>query len=414
MKKITLLAALTSTVLVGCGSSDDAEKSESFQLQTYTSCLQEEVYSNAQVLFHNSNGDVIAHHKTDNQGILKTALPENAQHFSIMSANANSELDIITMLNAEDIDYGKFYLAAPNGCSCTDVTLNFDNLSTSYDDYRILRNGYDNGGLPIEVCQELGLVDVILANDTTGDVRSALIDVTNTSQVDVTEDMFSGRSTLIEFPYLYDDFTKQVSGIVKNVNRGRFVNYTFDDEPLYSFNDHAEKSIASIYRYQSQSQAGVEVRFLTLANQLVPDNGVLEEFTILDLDANFSNAFQAFSQSLNNENGLADYDFSSVSEQLDQVDFSLYLPESNYGEVYWQIVGPVKAQIPDFKFNDTFAIEALQANQFRLNLRMYAFQFNGNYSEFRRAQTARQKRSNLAAATTDFTNYSLLRVTATY
>ena len=425
MQKIKLFSLLIITLLAGCGGSEKSSESissssenENFRIKAmrYNKCDVTEPFANANVFFHNSNGDVVANHTTNDDGVVEITLPNNAKHFSIVEReDANEEVsafsEIVTVLDVGNVDHGDFYFYDSSDCNCTNTTLNFDNLTSVYgDDYFVRTNfsTYNSARSSFTACKESGPIDMILFNKVTGDVRSALITITDETHIDVSEEMFDGQATLIEFPNVSSGYTKQVSGFIDNRWRIGFTNYTFDNDPLYSFQDHAGKSRASIYNRVDYNENGVDISLLTLASQSIPENGVLGEFELLEFDANFLSSLQDVSNSFNNSSSVK-YDFRAVSDKLDTVniDLSFYNPDDEL--VAWRISGPPNTEIPNLRFDNELSLDSIHAG-FRLRIRLNAFQFDGSYRDFWRASAARQNVSKVVGATDDFLNLSQLRI----
>ncbi len=427
---------LTSIFLVGCGGSssnsnnNDGDKKPptpvtNFKLSTiaFDDCNTETAYSNAVVLLHDANGAVIETHNTDAQGNLQLALPNNAKHFTVIGndiSNPQSSPIVTkvahTQLNIEAMDYGQYFFYYGNdNCSCTNVELTFNELANTFNNYRVIYNG-NNIDLDYEtlnVCQEEQSIDLILKSESYGDVRSARINLAGQQYISVNEEHFDGQSTFVQYPNVPYDFHRQVSAINSD-NYNAYRNFTFNDEPLYIFNDHADIHRAQVYKFINENINGVDLDLLSFSTQIVPENGVLDNFNIIDMDANFYNAFLSLFSSIENSGSMTQYDFSAINPQLDEVSIKLAWLQNGNEEMDWIIRGAPNATIPEFDFASHFTLAENNVEDLSLLVRLYAYQFDGSYSEYMKTKVARQSQSSIEAATPDFINSAYFRVFARY
>jgi hypothetical protein len=371
--KWMLTSSFTSILLLGCGggSGDDAGTANSgdpsnnpintqLTLNTVVTnkCNVQSPKAGVEVLFHNAQGDVIAEHVTDSNGLLTTEWPSDAKHITTVALNYFTRnygfrtLSIDTIMDTKGGDLGVIHFTnlsyAPD-CDCKDVTFFVQNLIESSPDSKLNIGGGQGYLTPytadysLEWCDVQGPIDIQLTAADNQSSQAGQIDLTNLDEYTLNLDDFNHVGVMVNDPVNSSDDN------IHAYSSGSWDSYNYANEPIFIY-----PTIAEHYYVSSNITKQIKVYdtvgySANSAIRKLDQQGNASSEIVLDVNNAFSKEAYSLYETIRSQQAPYQYDFSNAS---DDIAFSEILLGGRNGDggVVWRLHGGIRGTIPNFSF----------------------------------------------------------------
>ncbi len=374
MNKTVYSALLTAAVLVGCGGSsgDDAgggpgpvEGVIQVETTSYNYCDIESPMAGAEVVIHDADGGILSSAKTDSQGQLSLSWPQGGAHISVIGRVTEQDGSAGTAVqtyvdwrSGDTIKHAFPDLASREGCHCRDVTIDAQDLVSSYwnsDIQLAYRSGVYSRGQRLSASEQLNLcqtdgqwhpLDLVLDGaSSTGEVLATRIDVDWDADPTLVLDgeVFASAQSVGERVNLTvnaSDYNTLSFGVTPEGDRvSRFYGNSWKE--TYYFPGLHSHNLVSAYSqdYLDAGQFG-GVAYWQLERERIEAGAatiVLPEDPSLFLDES-AKLLQGMT-----EDAASSYDFKRFSPGKNLVLVTLY---DQSGPTLWQVEAPLKGTVP--------------------------------------------------------------------
>ncbi|OCQ22923.1 hypothetical protein A7985_02900 [Pseudoalteromonas luteoviolacea] len=374
-------------ILAGCGgSSDRASENKpsisageeqpklTFNVKTRTDCGTIP-YPNASVVFHDTDGNVLATHKTDSVGFFSQDIPAGALHASVIGVEdygynrlgtgdkgkirkIHTALDISEGAQLETIEF----FDASGSCPCRDITVDLSELAVTHSDYKVSREdgvGFDGYKGSVSVCGHNPKLYYSISLSGYDMSKLAVIDVpAASSSVVITESDFVHDSVRVPTAHLADKSKVSVNG-----------RDSYGEKILSNFDDAGEHTVFKIYpslsninelfNYKSTVSYPEELPVIHSWGVIthLDNEGKTNEFVLPE--AQFELASELTKAVLMQEQGdVYAYNFEGFDTRLQEatVIFNFELLGSPYKKLKWIVAGGLNSEIPKLTFGEEFKV----------------------------------------------------------
>ncbi|MBQ4812904.1 hypothetical protein J8M20_16205 [Pseudoalteromonas luteoviolacea] len=371
-------------ILAGCGSSSDSasenkpsisageEKPKlTLNVKTRTDCGTIP-YPNASVVFHDTDGNVVATHKTDNVGFFSQDIPAGALHASVIGVEdygpsrmgasdvgkirkIHTALDISEGAQLETIEF----FDASGSCPCRDITVDLSELAVTHSDYKVSREegvGFDGYKGSVSVCGHNPKLYYSISLPGYDMSKLAVIDVpAASSSVVITGSDFVHDSVRVPTSHLADKSKVSVNG---RDSYGEKILSNFDDAGEHTvFKIYPSLSnINELYNYKSAANYPAVIHSWGVITYL-DNEGKTNEFELPE--ARLELASELNKAVLMQEQGDAyAYNFTGFDMRLQQatVTLNFELLGSPYKKLKWIVAGGLNYEIPKLTFGEEFKV----------------------------------------------------------
>ncbi|MCF6440734.1 hypothetical protein L1077_14960 [Pseudoalteromonas luteoviolacea] len=325
-------------------------------------------YSDAAILLHDENGQVISTHSSDSAGYFSQQIPEGAKHASIIGIESFDGLEktqkIYTKLDISDgADFADIEFQDQSAyCTCKDVNVDLSALKVTHSDYRIIREG-DTGGVTINEYQDSVRV---CGNDEKlyYSINQPGYELYTLAKVDVPEEVnsisvnggdFVHQSEDIEISQLEQQSRVHVNGIDES-GKTVFRNFDFFNGAaklkMYPTGfDHHE-----LYYYKSML-FGYEGLSLIISNGLALKFEQTDQVSDLILPNAPTELAQQLSAGISSvhQGDIISYDFSGLDTRIQTAEWEFSF-DTNKLPIKWHVSGALVSEFPIFSFGDEVAL----------------------------------------------------------
>ncbi|CAM4314778.1 hypothetical protein [Pseudoalteromonas ostreae] len=378
MKQYLLLSVVTaiSIVLTACGGSSSdknrnssnqttdngvaVQKTQTISLQAYSYQCGIEYPYQADVVFHDKNGESLGSAKTNEQGIYSDAVPAGTMHISVLADEIEYDFEEYTLIKSElDIqdrtNLGKFdFYSYKADCGCETYELDTFELGNIGNDYSLQTSYGTTLTDRVSVCPaDKKLYFMAVANNGL-DVKAAVLDIPQDSYtVKLKESDFSHQGVeVLPSNSQYHSYAG-TRGYFLAEHKYRYVHSTGSSgfDPLYIFPSVTEHNFYVRNQSESRNVDNVDVDFFSYARNSVNGDG---SYTLTDLPAISEGLATSLLQFANNSN--LEYDFSNADSRFGRSlwVFNFLVGGTQESRFEWEVNGGIRGQIPDLSFGDVF------------------------------------------------------------
>lgn len=435
MKQYIFLPLITafSLALTACGGSSSNEENNSLSelpddtsasqkqtisLQAYTyQCGVDSPYQQADIVFHDKEGEPLGSAKTDVQGKFSDSIPVDTVHISVLGEVRDYQNEEYTLIISElDIqgrtNLGNFYFENyTDSCGCENYELDTVELGNIGNDYRLQTSYGIELNDTVEICPNENKIYLMAVADNGLDAKAAVLDIPKDSfTVKLKESDFSHQAVEVLTDYSQNVDYISTRGYIPEENQFRFVNsknnYNYD--PLQIFPSITEHNFYVQSDFESSYVDKVGVDFFSYARNSVNADGTytLTELPLISEELAVSLLQFADSTDL-------DYDFSSADNRFgrSQWTFSFLVYDAMESRFDWTIKSGIRGQLPDLSFGEVFPEPQADLALEELDLLLYGYA--GNATD---AASYTQLLETIAVGghltKAEFSNYVYLSMTA--
>jgi hypothetical protein len=395
--KWMLTSSFTTILLLGCGggdSGDDTGTANSggssnnpintqLTLNTVVTnkCNVQSPKPGVEVLFHNAQGDVIAEHVTDSNGLLTTEWPSDAKHVTTVALNYFTRnygfrtLSIDTIMDTKGGDLGVIHFTDNRytlDCDCKDVTFFVQNLIESSPESKLNIGGGQEYLTPytqdfsLEWCDAKGPIDIQLVAADHQSSQAGQIDLTNLDEYTLSLDDFNHVGVMVNDPVNSRDDD------IHAYSSGGWDSYNYANEPIFIYPTIAEHHyVSSSITKQIKVYDTVGYSANSAIRKLDKQGNVSSEI-VLDVNNAFSKEAYSLYETIRSQQAPYQYDFSNTSDDIAFTEIALG-GRNGDGNVSWRLHGGIRGTIPNFSFTPSLdaTIHMISSQSIRVVVKRY-------------------------------------------
>ncbi|KPH63780.1 hypothetical protein HJP15_02770 [Pseudoalteromonas sp. NEC-BIFX-2020_002] len=388
-----LVAALT-VALTACGGSSsnsdnttpttpgsnggNSNQAQTISLQALSYQCEIDTPYQADIVFHNQDGNSIGSAKTDEQGLFSGELPTGTKHLSVLGDVTDYQQEeytqILTELDIENRNnLGKFYFENYNqNCGCEEYRVDTINLGDIAAYYKVYKAGNELTDT-VYICPGEEKLYLTAITESAVEAKAAVIAIPQDSKViKLTEADFSHEGVEVAVQQTQENGYSSTRGYIEEASKYQFVQFVSfsGDDSLFVFPTVTEHNFYVQVNSQKSNANNVEVSFNSYARSSVNADGSYIPTDLPEISSGLGFDLMQFA----NDSQL-NFDFSNVDERFARArwGYSFLVSDAAETRFDWDISGGVSGQIPNLSFGSVFPEPVDQVVLEELTLLLYGY-----------------------------------------